>query len=87
MSHCTFLIRYIIRDMQQVHITQRNPHILGLAAGETAREVRIAKHAGRTAAVHGLGGRVVIRLFALRRELLLAEEALSAERESSLPTP
>lgn len=72
------LVRDVVRNGKQVHVTQGHAHVLGLAACKTAREVRVAEHACRLAAVHCVLGRVGVGALALRRELLLAEEAVAA---------
>lgn len=72
------LVGHLVRDGQQVHVAEGHAHVLGLPAGEAAREVRVAKHARRLAAVHGVLGRVGVGALALRRQLLLAEEAVTA---------
>lgn len=72
------LIRNTIRDLQQVVIADGHADILGLATSKAAGEVRVAKDTGAGTAVHGLRGSVGVGLLALRRQLLLAEEAVSA---------
>ncbi|KAI6749979.1 hypothetical protein HG531_007244 [Fusarium graminearum] len=41
----TLLIRNIIRDLQQVHITKRHAHVLSLPTSESTGEMRVTKHA------------------------------------------
>lgn len=74
----TLFIGNIIRNLEKIHIAKGNSHVLGLSASETTRKVRVAKHACRATAVHGLGSRVGIGLFALRRQFLFAKEAFAA---------
>lgn len=78
MARRTLFIRNVVWDLKQIHIRQRYAHVLGLSARKAAGEVGIAKHAGRAPPVHGLGRRVGVGLLALRRQLLLAKEAVAA---------
>ena len=72
------LVGDALRDRQEVHVALRDAHILGLAAGEAAREVRVAEEAGVAVAVHGVHERRRVCAVAERGELLLAVLALAA---------
>ena len=62
----TFLIWNVLRDLQKVHVAERNPDVFGLTSSEAACEVRIPKDACRPASVHGLGCSVGICFLTLR---------------------
>lgn len=72
------LIRHIIRYFQQVDVPKRHARVLRLTTCESAREMRVAEHASRSAAVHGVLDSVGVRALALRRLLFLAVVALAA---------
>lgn len=82
MDQLAFLVRNIVGDLEQVAVPQGHTHVLGLATGETTRQVRVAVDASRPPGVHGLHRRVGVGLLALRRQLLLAEKALGKKRVS-----
>lgn len=62
----TLLIGYIVRDLEQVDVADRHPHVLGLTTSKATREVGVAEHAGGLRTVHGALGGVGVCLFALR---------------------
>ena len=72
----TFLVRDIVGDGEEVDVAEGNAHVLCLAAGKAPREMRISKNTSCAPAVHGLGHGVRVGHLALRRQFLLAEEAL-----------
>lgn len=72
------LVGHAVRDGQQVDVTQRHAHVLGLPAGVPAREVRVPQHARRLPAVHCPLRRIGVGPLALRRQLLVAVEAVPA---------
>jgi hypothetical protein len=85
----TLLIRNIIGNLQQVHITKRHTNVLGLATSESASEMRVAKHTSGTSTVHGTLSGVGVCLLTLGRELLFTEEAVTAsnlERSDVAPS-
>jgi len=61
-----FLIRHIIRYLQQVDVPKRHARVLGLTACESAREMRVSEHASRSATVHGVLDGVGVCALALR---------------------
>lgn len=61
----TLLVGDVVREFEQVDVAVGHARVLGLAAGETAREVRVAEHTRRAAAIHGVFDRVAVCLFCL----------------------
>lgn len=74
----TLLIGNIIWKGKEVDVAVGNTSVLRLTTGETTCEVRVAEHACRAATVHCVLDCVVVGLLALRGELLLAVEAVTA---------
>jgi hypothetical protein len=74
----SLLVGDIVGEFEEVDVAVRHTSVLGLAASEAAREVRVSKHARGPAAVHSVLNGVTVGALALRRQLLLAVEALAA---------
>ena len=74
----SLLIGNIVGELEEVDVAVRHASVLRLTASETTREVRVSKHARGPAAVHGVLDGVAVGALALRRQLLLAVEALAA---------
>lgn len=68
----SFLVGYVIWNGEQVDIAIRNPKILGLAAGEAAREMRVPKHSRGSLPIKRILNGILVGLFALREELFPA---------------
>lgn len=74
----SLLVGDIVGEFEEVDVAIRHTSVFGLAAREAACEVRVSKHARGPAAVHGVLDGVAVGALALRRQLLLAVEALAA---------
>jgi hypothetical protein len=73
------LVRNAVRDLQRIHVGERHPHVLRLAAGVAAVEMRVAVDPGRGEAHQRLvHPGVRIGVVAERVELARAEPAAAA---------
>lgn len=74
----SLLIGNIVGQLEEVVVSVWHTSVLRLTASKATREVRVSKHARGPAAVHGVLDSVAVGALALRRQLLLAVEALAA---------